>query len=206
MKLEIIFAARGACAFAALAFVLASHDARAQPDQKPLMSRQVTAKPNIVLTMDDSGSMLFQNMPDKTVYAGRYRVDLPASVAGFSVTMVPGDPEHHASYLVGTIAATPGSSNWMQKILRSADTNTIYYNPEVSYQPWPSAANATQRMAISNPTAARFNALKAADGTFNLTAIRRTVPGELMCLAYLRSTCVAAGAHDELFDPVSTIG
>jgi type IV pilus assembly protein PilY1 len=183
------------------AFVVVSlwQDAYAQPDQKPLLSRQVAAKPNVMLTMDDSGSMRFQNMPEDTVHVGSYSVGLPASVAGYSVVMVPGDPERLGTHFVGAIAATPGSGNWRQKILRSPDANTIYYNPEISYQPWPKAHD-VGRMSPADPAAAPYDPTDPIKGgTVNLTVLRNSKPDKAWCFADLTTDCSITST--EMFDP-----
>lgn len=150
----------------------------AQPSQKPLLSRDGGGvKPNIMLTMDDSGSMMFQHMPEENIILGSQTVTSP--VGGSSVRMDPSDnatlggpgsSQGVASQFVGTISGDPASTNYRQKLMRSADTNTIYYNPEVRYQPWPLAAGG--RMANASVTAARRNPMSGTGGTIDLTNVR----------------------------------
>lgn len=150
----------------------------AQPAQKPLLSRDGGGvKPNIMLTMDDSGSMMFQHMPEETIYIGSQTV--PSPIGSASVRMDPGDnatlggpgsAQGVASQFLGTIAGDPASSNYRQMLMRSPDTNTIYYNPEVRYQPWPLAAGG--RMANASASAALRDPMNAGGGTINLTNIR----------------------------------
>ena len=91
------------------------------------------------------------------------------------------------AFFVGTIAATPGSRQ-----LDSKDSSIARHQHHLLQPGSQLSAVAVCRTTFwcewrsANPVAARFNALKAADGTVNLTAIRRTPPGELICLAYLR--------------------
>lgn len=125
--------------------------AQTGPAQFPLTSRDGGGvRPNIVLTMDDSGSMMFQHMPETTIFVGSFSVASP--VGGNSVRMDPGDNAFLSAFFIGTVAAQPGTSNYRQKLMRSPDTNTIYYNPEVRYRPWPTATGG--RMANSPVTAA----------------------------------------------------
>ena len=173
-----------------LAVLMLAATAQAQPSQKPLLSRDGGGvKPNIMLTMDDSGSMMFQHMPEETIYVGSYSVSSP--VGGASVRMDPGDNETlggpgslqgNSDQFKGTIAAQRGTSNYRQKLMRSPDTNTIYYNPEVRYLPWalatyplPAATstNPAGRMANSPVTAAYRDPMNPSDGgTINLTNVR----------------------------------
>ncbi|MDQ3272432.1 MAG: hypothetical protein M3Q12_09750, partial [Pseudomonadota bacterium] len=142
----------------------------AQPAQKPLLSRDGGGvKPNILLTMDDSGSMMFQHMPEETVYLGSQTV--PSPIGSRSVRMDPGDNAILASHFVGTIASDPASTNYRQALMRSPDSNTIYYNPEVLYRPWPLAAGG--RMANASVSAAPRDPMNAVSGgTIDLTNVR----------------------------------
>ncbi|MDP3412922.1 MAG: hypothetical protein Q8S16_06955, partial [Polaromonas sp.] len=161
-----------------IAAILSAQLVAAQPSQKPLLSRDGGGvKPNIMLTMDDSGSMMFQHMPEDNIILGTQTVTSP--VGGASVRMDPGDnatlggpgsAQGAASQFLGTISGDPASSNYRQKLMRSPDTNTIYYNPEVRYQPWPLAAGG--RMANASVTAARRDPTDAGGGTINLTNVR----------------------------------
>ena len=175
------------------------------PSQKPLLSRDGGgAKPNIMLTMDDSGSMMFQHMPEETIYAGSFSVASP--VGTNSVSMDPGDNATLAGFFIGTVAAQRGSTNWRQKIMRAADTNTVYYNPEVRYQPWalatyplPAASGITPAGRKSNsPVAAAYRdpMNPVSGGTVNLTNFRDL--SATWCYRDSRSDCTSA---TESYDP-----
>ncbi|MBX9870826.1 MAG: hypothetical protein K2X75_02415 [Burkholderiaceae bacterium] len=168
--------------------------AQTGPAQFPLTSRDGGGvKPNIVLTMDDSGSMMFQHMPETTIFVGSFSVASP--VGGNSVRMDPGDDATLAAFFIGTVAAQPGTSNYRQKLMRSPDTNTIYYNPEVRYRPWPTATGG--RMANSPVTAAFRDPMDpTGGGTINLTNIR--VVDTTWCYRDSRSDC---SRNDETYDP-----
>ena len=182
----------------------------AQPAQKPLLSRDGGGvKPNIMLTMDDSGSMLFQHMPENTVYVGSYSLASP--VGTNSVMMDPGDNANLASFFIGTVAAQPGTSNYRQKLMRSPDTNTIYYNPEVRYFPWALATYPLLPAATStnlagrktnSPVAAAYRdpMNPAGGGTINLTNVRSgsTKVNTTWCYQNSSSSCASSS---ENFDP-----
>ncbi len=173
------------------AAVLCVQIAMAQtPSQKPLLSRDGGGvKPNIMLTMDDSGSMMFQHMPEETVYAGSYTVANP--VGGNSVRMDPGDNAILSSFFIGTVAARPGSTNWRQKLLRAADTNTIYYNPEVRYRPWPLAAGGRMGSFLAS-AAPRDPMSPVVGGTINLTDVR-TITNSGLTWCFRTSTQTGCG-------------
>ena len=170
------------------------------PSQKPLLSRDGGgAKPNIMLTMDDSGSMLLRHMPEETIFAGSFSV--PSPVRSNLVTMDPGDNATLAGYsIMGTIAAERGSTNWRPKIMRSADTNTVYYNPAVRYQPWalatyplPAASGITPAGRKANsPVAAAYRdpMNPVSGGTVDLTAFRNL--SATWCYRGLSSDCTRA--------------
>lgn len=175
--------------------------AQTEPAQKPLLSRDGGGvKPNIMLTMDDSGSMLFQHMPEDTAYVGSYTVNTPIYQAfsndgGQSVRMDPDDNAILSAFFVGTIAAQRGTSNWRQKFMRAATTNTIYYNPEVRYQPWPVAAGG--RMSNASVTAAPRDPMNpSSGGTINLTNVRSV--DTTWCFRDSRSDCTS---NSESYDP-----
>lgn len=176
------------------------------PSQKPLLSRDGGGvPPNIMLTMDDSGSMMFQHMPENTVYAGAFSVASPVGTQ--SVRMDPGDNATLAGFFIGTIAARPTSTNWRQKLLRSSDTNTIYYNPEVRYQPWAlptyplpaaTATNPAGRMANSPVNAAFRDPMNPlGGGTIDLTNVRNV--NTTWCFRTNGGT--DCGAQDRAYDP-----
>ncbi len=199
---------------ACAALLLPTHNALAQPSQSPLISRDGGGvKPNIMLTMDDSGSMMFQHMPENKIYVGAYSLDSP--VGGSSVRMDPGDnatlggpgSAHGAtSQFLGTIAAQRGNSNYRQKLMRSPDTNTIYYNPEVRYLPWalvtyplPAATstNPAGRMANSPVAAAYRDPMNpSGGGTIDLTNVRDV--DTTWCYRDGRSDCTS---NNESYDP-----
>jgi len=143
--------------------------------QKPLLVGTTTVpKPNIMLTIDTSGSMNFRHMPEKTTTVN----GVPMNVTD-SATYV----EHpDDNYEAGTIymGIMPARKNQTDDALlltqikfRSPDINTIYYNPKQRYKPW--AATATTRYPNASISKAFINPLKqdandtAIDLTVNLT-------------------------------------
>jgi type IV pilus assembly protein PilY1 len=161
-----------------LGFVLslagAGAAAQPAPSQKPLIARDGgSVKPNVVLTLDTSGSMINQYLPSGAFRVGAYTVTFSNDYGG--VIMHPSDPRTYAGNFRGTVPADPDdASNVLQRQMRSADVNSLYYNPEVLYLPWYEAAG--NRRANANPAAAPFDPYGwTTAATADLTAAAATV-------------------------------
>lgn len=121
----------------------------APPSQTPLLNSDSAVAPNLVFTLDDSGSMLQAIMPELyTSLSGGGGVAMqvltpverssPAGTVsnpGYTFTLLPTrNPEDEDDKVV-----TSWSSNtavlWDAR-RRSSRYNTIYYNPEKRYVPW----------------------------------------------------------------------
>ncbi|WP_281915581.1 pilus assembly protein [Caldimonas thermodepolymerans] len=142
-------AARRRSAFV-LAAVLAGMQAVpawSAPAQMPFLTRTTNpAHPNLVYTLDDSGSMQWQFMPDST---------LPSNVNSYSMTF------HHQDRRARVLSGSPSyepqviptrTNDLISARMRSPAYNTLYYNPEIRYQPW-YRSDGTQ-FENSNPAAA----------------------------------------------------
>lgn len=105
------------------------------PGQMPLLSKAGPAvPPNIMLILDDSGSMTWRHMPEDVFAGDTFSTANPVGSRG-----VRWDPSDNYQWTVNTTGTVPGditSTNYRLRALRSADTNTMYYNPEIRYQPW----------------------------------------------------------------------
>jgi type IV pilus assembly protein PilY1 len=121
--------------------------AGAVPSQLPMLNRSENpAHPNIVYTLDDSGSMQWQFMPD----AAR-----PANVDSYRMAFHHGDLR--ARLNSGSSTNTPQviptrTNDLIAARMRSSAWNRVYYNPEIRYEPWFNA-DGTQFPA-ANPRAA----------------------------------------------------
>lgn len=110
--------------------------------------------PNVIFTLDDSGSMQFEIMPDELIISDtRYVFPRADGIYGG------GDYENR---VVGFDA-----DNWRSASLRSSDVNKIYYNPAVRYLPWSNADGTL--MANVSPTCAPHNPFNTAKGCRDLT-------------------------------------
>ncbi|SDY52582.1 pilus assembly protein [Nitrosomonas sp. Nm58] len=112
-------------------------------------------EPNIMVTLDDSGSMQSEIMPEERVLQNvRYLFPRTAGVYGggdYDNRVVDFDP-----------------NNPYAAALRSSQVNKIYYDPTVRYQPWSNADGSL--MSNASPTCAPHNPMKANAGCRNLTA------------------------------------
>jgi type IV pilus assembly protein PilY1 len=102
-------------------WLLVSGEVGAVVSQMPLTGSTASVAPNLMFTLDDSGSMEFECVPDQLCYA-------PGSV-------IDAIPWHWGAY-AGSPIATYNSDVLFARRIRSSAINPIYYNPEVRYQPW----------------------------------------------------------------------
>jgi type IV pilus assembly protein PilY1 len=181
----------------------------AQPAQKPLLSFEGGGvKPDIMLTMDDSGSMTWQHMPETTIYVGP--TPFVTSPVGSQGTKADPDDVSTGVNFFGTVAGQPGNSNYRQKLMRSPDTNTIYYNPEVRYLPWAMATYPLPNATTTNPAGRLANSPVAAafrdpmnmvgGGIVNLTNVRSgsTTVNVKWCFQNANTACSSSA---ENYDP-----
>lgn len=114
------------------------------PAQVPLLTKSGTGvPPNIVLTMDDSGSMAFAHMPEDVFASDTFATANP--VNSRTVRWDPNDNYNISTNFTGTVPGNFNSANWVLKAMRSPDTNTVFYNPEIRYDPWFTNDGVTRR-------------------------------------------------------------
>lgn len=111
-------------------------------------------EPNIMFTLDDSGSMQFEIMPDENRYLAYYLFPRPSNLygAGTYTNRIPNFDD----------------DNVHNFFLRSSANNSVFYNPDLTYVPWSNANGSS--MPNANPSAAYYNPSITSLGTMNLTA------------------------------------
>jgi len=110
--------------------------------------------PNVMFTLDDSGSMHFEIMPESLIVQNvRYMFPRAPGVYGAA---------DYSNYVVDF-----ESTNRYTASLRSSHVNKIYYDPTVRYQPWSNADGSLMNNA--DPTCAPHNPLNTTAGCRNLT-------------------------------------
>jgi len=146
----------------------------AEPAQIPLTSR-VSAPPtaNAMITIDDSGSMLSDFMPEGNFALSTWPTKT-INLADDWIGGFPGDqrktvppPGLSGNFLDGAVTGLKGSETLYQKQYRSPDINAIYYNPDLRYLPWYKSDGSGARMANASPSAARWDPV-VSTGTFQL--------------------------------------
>lgn len=117
--------------------------------QAPVQVSSSVVPPNLMFTLDDSGSMNYECLPD-SLCAG-------TNVVGTTLDL---------TYSDGT--ATPDDSVAFSRRMRSSATNPLYYNPATTYLPW--LKKDGTRFPDQNPAAARQTPESAVTTVRNLVA------------------------------------
>lgn len=157
MKSGNMRVATSAWAIATLSFFLPLHETQAVQlslSNVPLYL-SVAADPNIMFTLDDSGSMQFEVIPESDkVY---FTFPRPGTLYGASWG-------YGSSY---SYVAKFDLNNKYARYFRTAKFNSLYYDPAKRYVPW-SKADGTL-MANATATAAYHNPYTPGEGTRDLT-------------------------------------
>ena len=119
-----------------------------------------SAEPNIMFTLDDSGSMHWEVTPDEAMGASTYMFPRAAGVYGG------GDYANQVSS--ARFNAALDNEATTARAQRSPAFNRSYYNPAITYQPWANPDGT--RMPAANPAAARNHPIRNV-GTRNLTSM-----------------------------------
>jgi type IV pilus assembly protein PilY1 len=115
------------------------------PAQVPLVSAiSQPPNPNVLLTIDDSGSMLSDAMPEGSFTLNGKSVGL---ITSYWLGAFPGDLRKKSTYQYGTVTALKGGEPVYQMQFRSPDVNSIWYSPDVLYRPWMGADGVTRMPA-----------------------------------------------------------
>lgn len=126
--------------------MLAAFTAAAQssgPSQLPLITRAgAQVKANMMVTVDDSGSMTWSYMPEGVITINSKQVGMPNGKYVSDVLDEPVVTYSEQFQEISTAPAIPASQQskyttyLSQRYLRSPQVNTLYYDPTVRYDPW----------------------------------------------------------------------
>jgi type IV pilus assembly protein PilY1 len=197
---------------ATLAYLSVQCASAAEPAQIPLSSRVAEPPiPNVALTIDDSGSMLADFMPEGTFEVNGKPVTLSRTannewVGGFPAdwrklcqvgtkNCVPGQWPT-GTFLTGVAAAQKSPEHVYQMHYRSPETNAIFYNPDVLYSPWFKPDGT--RLPNADPKAAPYDPM-VTNGTFNLSINYTADSGEnakILTNWFLRSDSTSRSARE----------
>ncbi|MCA0175004.1 MAG: hypothetical protein LCH73_01750 [Proteobacteria bacterium] len=154
--------------------------AQPKPAQVPLLSQSAPPpNPNVMITLDDSGSMGGQSVPEGTFTVNGQVVSFPANNW---VLVTPLDPSINAISPANRRflpqLSSSNNSNVFDISLFAAQTfsssvNRIYYDPTVRYLPWfrPDAT----RMAPASPAAPLWDPMIPGFGAYNTTQANTTI-------------------------------
>lgn len=112
-----------------------------------------SAEPNIMFTLDDSGSMQWEYMPD--------------DLSNFTIFVFPRPNSVYGGSNYANQVPNFDDNNVHNYVTRSSN-NGVFYNPDITYVPW-SNANETS-MGDANPNAAFYNPSRPFVGSLNLMA------------------------------------
>ena len=165
----------------ALALFSATSLTWAIPAQEPLVARTAPQPPvNLMITIDDSASMLFDFMPEGYFTVNSKSIRLGNSSGDWTTWFWPvgfiGDKPrentdvathvYNDDWSRGSVGGTAStkvyvgadkSNNVYPMQFRSPDVNPLYYNPDKRYRPWLSATDPTTEMSPGVFTAAKFD-------------------------------------------------
>lgn len=131
--------------------------AQANIAQQPLYLEQAVP-PNVMFTIDDSGSMQFEFMPQNEV------TDQEEGII-YMYPMIPSDTYNSDDYF-GNFPTF--EDDLVNAFMRSSTNNKIFYNPAVEYTPW--AKSDGSLFPDADPNAAYWNPTNTGVGSLNLLA------------------------------------
>lgn len=112
-----------------------------------------SVEPNIMFTLDDSGSMQWDYMPEEERYLTLHVFPTPDNV--------------YNNHIYNNLVPKFDDNSIHNFYRRSSANNSLFYNPDTTYTPWSNPDGTIMANAI--PTAALYNPTFPAAGTLNLT-------------------------------------
>jgi type IV pilus assembly protein PilY1 len=142
------------------------------------LEQSSTVSPNVLVTMDDSGSMDWHITINSTDDNARFVInnsgiatsnvrervytylwDLPVNAYG--------DTSGNGR-IVPSMESLPAGNDYNVWQARSSAFNRIYYNPEVTYLPWSGVDNSGNDFANADPSAVRLDPMTGASNILNI--------------------------------------
>ena len=163
---------------AALVTLSALHGARAANDlsDTPMFARVQPPPANIMFLLDDSGSMNFEILVTGQ-YDGSFpnpaqsAADLANDPHGFCYVFDDvGDNVYKSPNYPNRYAGSEGRKYWKSQWY---ETNVMFYNPNITYRPWPSYGNTT--FPDANPDKPRSHPVNHSSDTLTMQGTSFTV-------------------------------
>lgn len=144
--------------------------------------------PNVMYLLDDSGSMMWDVLPDESVYGGYHGFLFPLPDQTY------GDGLYYTRANGAGVWNKPDAGNGIQLLvpafdddniysvyLRSAKNNPLFYDPQRTYAPWPDGTGKAYAAVApwqgANPAQAYFNPARPAQGALDLTRLQSSASG-----------------------------
>ncbi len=142
------------------------------------LEQSATVSPNVLVTMDDSGSMDWQVSADSTDDNGRFVINNNGIATSsrrervysylFSLNVNSYSATSGNGRVVPSEESLPAGNDYQVWRARNSTFNGIYYNPLVDYRPWTGLDNANVDLADAVPNAIRLDPISASN-TFDIT-------------------------------------
>lgn len=142
------------------------------------LEQSASVSPNVLVTVDDSGSMDWQVSMDMTDDNGRFVINNNGIANSnrrervysylFSLNTNAYGATSGNGRVVPSQESLPAGNDYNVWQARSSAFNGIYYDPTVDYNPWTGVDNANNDLADAVPTAIRLDPMSAAN-TFDIT-------------------------------------
>ena len=178
----------------------------ATPAQSPLLNRPVKAvAPNVFFTMDDSGSMLLEYMPDDayadpSVDPQVHPADTVYTNSRYACVLPTTDSAQNPA-----VAIEKAASNKSLVDVRKPSINKVYYNPDLRYLPW-RRSDGSDFPSITDPSQAPLNprtlsayttfaSIPNSEARVNLRDVQTLSP------SYSRKWCGGSTTNSRTFSP-----
>ena len=105
--------------------------------QKPLQVGGSGVPPNLMFTLDDSGSMWWECLPDSLCTNGSDGLEAIPKRSAVSTSNRQGTVVYDdVKVMLGSTEQRPATANLLSRRMRASAYNPLYYNPAIQYKPW----------------------------------------------------------------------
>ena len=105
--------------------------------QKPLQVGGSGVPPNLMFTLDDSGSMWWECLPDSLCTNGSDGLEAIPKRSAVSTSNRQGTVVYDdVKVMLGSTEKRAATANLLSRRMRASAYNPLYYNPAIQYKPW----------------------------------------------------------------------